>query len=309
MAIHREKILESAQKYIEKRKYDKAIDELRRVVAADPNDARTLHKIGELQLKLGLVVEAIDTFDAVGKLYTTGGFAQKAVAVYRQILDIIASQAPQVEDRFGHVAPRLADLYAELGLKTEALSVLEAVGKRFEARGRQADALEVFRRIAQIDTTSALSQLRLAEGLSRVRDVEGAVAAFRMASAILREADRRDDAIQVLERLLFHAPIPEDARVCAELYIARNRSNDVTQALAKLQICFQANPNDIDTLGLIARSFDMIGQSAKSIEVQKQMAKIARDSGRSDVFRDLVMHLVRVAPADPAVRELVRQVS
>ena len=57
------------------------------------------------------------------------------------------------------------------------------------------------------------------------------------------------------------------------------------QALAKLQICFQANPRDLDTLGLLARAFTQIGQAAKAIEVQKEMARIARDTGKTDLFQ------------------------
>ena len=49
MAINRDKVLEAAQKYVEKKKYDKAVAELRKLVEADPNDARTLLKIGDLR--------------------------------------------------------------------------------------------------------------------------------------------------------------------------------------------------------------------------------------------------------------------
>ena len=52
MSIEREKILQAAQKYIEKKKYDRAIVEYQRIVQEDPNDARTLLKIGDLQARL-----------------------------------------------------------------------------------------------------------------------------------------------------------------------------------------------------------------------------------------------------------------
>jgi hypothetical protein len=81
----------------------------------------------------------------------------------------------------------------------------------------------------------------------------------------------------------------------------------VTQALTKLQICFQANPRDLDALALIGRAFEMIGQSVKAIEVRKQMAGIARETGRADLFREIVLYLLRVAPDDAAVRQLARE--
>jgi len=309
MAINREKLLESAQKFVDKKKYDKAIGELRRLVDADPNDARTLHKIGELQHRQGLFAEAIDTYDTVGKIYANGGFAQKAIAVYKQARDIIATQLPQAEERYGHIPPKLADLYVEIGLLSEALLVLEEVVRRLTQQRKEHELVGVFRRISELDPNNPLNHLRLAEALSRARDVDGAVYAFKAAVQVLLQQERRDDAIQVLERLLYHKPEPDQARLCGELYLARNRPpHDVTQALGKLQIAYQANPRDIESLGLIARAFGMIGQNEKSIEVQKQIAVIARDTHQTAVFRDVVMNLLRVAPNDPAVRQLAQQV-
>jgi hypothetical protein len=42
VAIDREKILVSAQKYVEKKKYDRAVAEYQRIIQEDPNDARIL---------------------------------------------------------------------------------------------------------------------------------------------------------------------------------------------------------------------------------------------------------------------------
>src|SRR4029077_5533593 len=81
--------------------------------------------------------------------------------------------------------------------------------------------------------------------------------------------------------------------------------NDGMQALAKLQICFQANPKDLDTLALLARAFAAIGQAGKGIEVQKEMAKIAREQGKKELFKQLVEKLQRAAPNDEGVKQLV----
>lgn len=276
MAINRDKVLESAQKYIEKNKYDKAIVELRRVTNADPSDARTLHKIGELQTKQGLYVEAIDTFETVGNLYAAGGFASKAVAVYKQIRELIAARVPQLAPRYGHVAPKLVALYRELGLLHDALALLEEAAANLQGAQRETEAVQLFRQIAELDPNNPLPHLRLAEALARVGDVEGAVAAFKDAASLLISSDRRDDALQVLERLLHHKADPEQARICAELYLARNRQpHDGMQALAKLQICFQASGRDVGVLSLIARAFDAAGQPAKATEVRNEVARLS----------------------------------
>lgn len=282
MAINREKVLDTAQKYVEKKRYDKAIIELRSIIDADPNDVRTLQKIAEVQIKQGLYAEAIDTYESVGKLYTNGGFSAKAVAVYKQIRELIASHAPQVEARYGHIAPKLADLYREIGLTSEALALLNEVAANLRRQKKDTDAIAIYRKISELDPTNPIPHLHVAESLSLAKDVAGAVEGFQAAAALLIQAERRDDAIQVLERLLHHRADPEQARICAELYLSRNRSpQDGMQALTKLQQCFQANPRDVGVLTLIARAFDMIGQQAKANDIRKEIARLSRETGQA----------------------------
>lgn len=307
MAINRDKVLEAAQKYVEKKKYDKAVQEYQKLIDADPNDARTLLKIGDLQAKQGLHAEAISTYETVGKLYAHQGFALKAIAVYKQIREIIAKHVPQLEERYGHITPKLAELYQQLGLTSDALAALDEVATRLQRQQKDQEAIEVFRKIVELDPTNPLPHLRLAEALSRVKDTEGAVFEFKTAASQLAGIGRRDDALKVLERLLHHKPDSEQARICAELYLSRGQPQDGMQALSKLQICFQANPRDFDTLSLLARAFNAIGQGAKAIEVQKEMARVARDAGKQDLFREIVERLLRVAPQDDGVRKLSSQ--
>jgi tetratricopeptide (TPR) repeat protein len=307
VAINRDKVLEAAQKFVEKKKYDKAVLEYRKLIDADPNDARTLLKIGDLQAKQGLYVDAISSYETVGKLYAQQGFALKAIAVYKQIREIIAKHVPQQEERYGHITPKLAELYQQLGLTSDALSALDEVATRLQRQQRDPEAIDVFRKIVELDPTNPLPHLRLAEALSRVKDVDGAVFEFKTAASQLAGIGRRDDALKVLERLLHHKPDAEQAKIAAELYLSRGQPADGMQALAKLQICFQANPRDFDTLSLLARAFNAIGQGAKAIEVQKEMARVARDAGKTDLFREIVERLMRVAPQDEGVRKLAGQ--
>ncbi len=275
VAIQRAKVLEAAQKLVEKGKFDKAVLELRPLLAADPNDTRVLQKIGELQAKQGLWAEAIDSHDRLGKLYERQGFATKATAIYKQVREMIAAHAPQLDERYGHVPGRLADLYQEQGLNIEALALLNEVAATLQRQQREREATDVYRKIAHLDANNPIPHLRLAEALSREGDVDGAVSGFRSAAELLVQQERRDDAIQVLERLLHHRPEPEEARLCAQLYIARNRPpHDATQALTKLQICYQADRTDVNALSLIASAFDLLGQVEKAAGVRGEIGRI-----------------------------------
>jgi tetratricopeptide (TPR) repeat protein len=304
VAIDREKVLASAQKYVEKKKYDRAVLEYQRVIQEDPNDARTLLKMGDLQLKMEAFADAIATYERVGKFYAASGFSLKAVAVYKQIREIVVRNVPQLEDKYGHITPKLAELYQQLGLTSDALAALDEVATRLQRQTRYAEAIEVFRKIVELDPTNPLPHLRLAEALSHGGEVDGAVAEFAVAADQLIKLGRRDDALKVLERLLHHKPDPQHARAAAEIFLARGGANDGMQALAKLKIAFQANQRDLDTLTLLARAFTAIGQVGKAIEVQKEMARIARDSGRADIFQETLARLQKIAPNDEGVKRL-----
>jgi tetratricopeptide (TPR) repeat protein len=306
VAINREKVLEAAQKFVEKKKYDKAVAEYQKIIQEDPNDARILLKVGDLQLKMLAYADAIGTYEKVGKFYAQQGFALKAIAVYKQIREIIAKHAPGLEDRYSHITPKLAELYQQLGLTSDALAALDDHATRLQRQQRDQEAIEVFGKIVELDPTNPLPHLRLAEALSRIKDADNAVSEFGIAASLLVKLGRRDDAIKVFERLLHHKPDPTNARLCAELYLERAQPTDGMQALAKLQICFQANQRDLDTLALLARAFGAIGQAGKGIEVQKEMARIAKEQGKTELFKQVIEKLQRLAPNDEGVRALAQ---
>lgn len=304
-AADRERIIQAAQKWVDKKRLDRAIEEYQKIVRDDPNDARTLLKIGDLQARMQDYELAIATYDRVGQFYAQQGFALKAIAVYKQIRDLIRKHAPGLTDRYSYIVPRLAEIYTQLGLTSDALAAFDEVAARYQRNGQDRDAIEVFRKMVELDSTNPLPYLRLAEACCRVQNLDEAIDAFWTAAELLLKLERRDDALKVIERILHFRPDPKYARVSAELYLQKGRREDGLQALAKLQIAFQADPRDIDTLALLAQAFTVIGQAEKSIEVYKEMARIARENGRHDLFDQLLAHLEDVAPNDEGVRALL----
>jgi tetratricopeptide (TPR) repeat protein len=302
--VERDKVLQAAQKLVEKKRYDKALAEYQKLVEENPKDVRTLLKIGDLHLKLEQYVEAITTYEQVGQFYSQQGAALKAIAVYKQIREIVNKHVGHGDDRFGHIVPQLAELYVQAGHTSDALAAYDEVATRLQRAGRDRDAIEIFEKLIELDSANPLPQLRLAEAFVRLKDTDNAIMRFGAAANILVKGGRLGDALKVVERLLQHRPDVTFARMAAEIYLERNEANDAMAALTKLQLAFKEDPKDLDTLGLLARAFDQLEQPTKALEVMKEAARVAKDAGKAETFNAIIDALLERAPDDALVRQL-----
>lgn len=308
MAIDKEKTLQAAQRAVEKKKYDLAIDEYRKLATAERNDPRWLLKIGDLQQKKGDPPGAIGTYEEVARFYGAQGFHLKAVAVYNTLRDLLSRQPPALQSKYAHVPVKLAELYEKLQLTSDALATWDSIADRLQKEGREREAVDVYKRIVGLDPSNPLAHLRLAEALSRIKDVEGAISEFAATATQLQAQGRIDDALKVYERLLHHRQDPKYARPAAELYLQRGQQNDGVAAIAKIQICLKNDPKSVEVLALLARGFVAIQQPDKAVAVYKEAARLAGEQQKHDLRKDVVKRLQGIAPNDEQVKLLVNEV-
>ena len=124
MAVDKNKITAEATKLVQKGQFDKAIKAYERILQDDPKDVRVLLKVGELQQKKGDNAGAAGTFNRVADAYGEQGFFLKAVAVYKQIIKLTPDDV--------RVNERLAGLYQQLGLMSDAMGQLQVVAAAYE---------------------------------------------------------------------------------------------------------------------------------------------------------------------------------
>lgn len=308
MAIDKEKTLQAAQRAVEKKKFDLAIEEYRKLAAAEKNDPRWLLKIGDIQQKKGDPPGAIGTYEEVARFYGAQGFHLKAVAVYNTLRDLLSRQPPALQSKYAHVPVKLAELYEKLQLTSDALATWDSIADRLQKEGREREAVDVYRRIVGLDPSNPLAHLRLAEALSRIKDVEGAISEFAATATQLQAQGRIDDALKVYERLLHHRLDPKYARPAAELYLQRGGQNDGVAAIAKIQICLKNDPKSVEVLALLARGFVAIQQPDKAVAVYKEAARLAGEQQKHDLRKDVVKRLQGIAPNDEQVKLLVNEV-
>jgi pilus assembly protein FimV len=286
------KILNQVQKFITKGQWDKAIRELQKLVAEDPKDVRTLLKLGDVYSKQGDRQSATRTYRQVAESYGEQGFFLKAVAVYKQIL--------KHDPHHLEVTLRLAELYEQLNLTSEALAQYQHASAIHEESGDAKSALEVLRRMVDLDPQNVASRIKLAEGFSREKMMADAAQEFERAAKILKEQNRLEDYIKVAERLLYHdAGRLDVVKDVARLLLARGETK---RGLAKLQVLYKENNRDVETLTLLARAFADLGQTQKTVFVHRELARVHQEEGRPVEAAGVYQQILTVDPHDEEAR-------
>jgi pilus assembly protein FimV len=287
--MDKNKIIEAATKFVQKGQYDKAIKEYQKLLEVDAKDTRILQKVGELFQKKGDNGQAADYFLKVGESYAAEGFFLKAVAVFKQVL--------KLDDKRIDVNLKLAELYQQLGLMSDAMAQLQLVSGHYEKSGNGAASLDLLKRMVELDPDNIASRIKLAELYTRESMNTEAISEFQKAAQYLKRNNRIDDYIKVAERLVYLDPgNVELARELAQIYLAKQ---DTKRALAKLQTCFKADPRDVETLTLLAQAFHDLGQTSKTVSVYKELAKIYDEQDKVDEERGIWEKVRELAPDDP----------
>jgi len=288
VAFNKDKVMEAARKFVDKNQIDKAVKEYLRIVHEDPKDVRVWLKIGDLYAKKGSKQEAIETYLKVARFYHDQGFFLKAVAVYKQIL--------KLDPRLVDVILKLAELYRQLGLMSDAMQHFESVAAHFHREGNTKEALATVKKLVDLDPENIATRIKLAELYSKEGIVEDAANEFSTACDQLRRQGRQDDFVKVAERLLWHKPENHTLnRELAGLYLRRN---DPRRALQKLQACFKADPRDVETLGLLAQAFQALDQKSKTVSVLKELARIHVENKAKDKAGEVFRKILEFVPND-----------
>jgi pilus assembly protein FimV len=297
VSIDRAKAMQSAQKYLAKGQLDRAITEYERLVQADPKDARMLLKLGDLYTRQGANKDASATYRKVAEQYAEQGFFLKAVAVCKQILKLDPTQLDVWE--------RLAEMYEMLSLVSDAMATYEQVADAQMRANNPRKAIKALQKIAELDPENVAARIRYAEALSKLNKPEEAAEAFRTGAQLLKQQGRFEDYVKVGERLLFHQPDNyEFARELAAMYLERG---DAKHSLTKLQACFNADPKNLDTLLLLARAFEQLGQTQKTISVLKEVSRLHATEARRSEQGSILRRILALDPGDNDARRELSQ--
>lgn len=209
--MKKEKLIDRAQKYIQKGYLDKAIADYRAVAETDPTDISLRLRLGDLCVKANRKEDAIKEYNEVAKIYAQKGFYLKAIAVYKQVMKL---DETNLEVRY-----KLADLYTKQRLIVDAIGEYSHIVSFFEKKEKNLDVLELLKKMVSIDPENAGLRLKLADMHRRLGYTEDALNEHCWVANKLLGQNKLDKAEKILLELYKTHPREERVLDClCELY-------------------------------------------------------------------------------------------
>jgi len=134
--------------------YEKALEELGRLLESRPRDASLLNSRGDILLKAGRIREAVSQYELAAEYYIRDFFHGKAIAVCKKILRV------QPENALPHQL--LGELYEQQGLKKEAAEHLFRYAVCLEKTGQVETSTVIYARVLTLDPSNAAARESLA---------------------------------------------------------------------------------------------------------------------------------------------------
>ncbi len=295
MVTKKDKHLAAAQKYLERGSFEKALTEFQGAVKEDPKDTRTWLRMAEVYVRLGQTDKATEVYQKTVDLYVEQGFFQRAVAVYKNIIKL----SPDAVD----ARIKLADVFRQLGLLSDAVQQLEQAAALFQRANRNAEALSAIKQIVDLNPDQPNPHIRYAELASQTGSTKEAVAEFGEAASLLKAQGRTEEFVRVAERLLHYEP--DNHAMAIEVAGKYLETNNPRAALSRIKPVYEAKQRDPEVLDLLARTFEQLGQPHKTLPVLKELARVYAESGRISERNQAVQRVLSLDPNDAEMQELL----
>lgn len=275
-----EKALKQAEKYAQQGKFAAAVDEYQKVLEANPADLTLLNTVGDLCVRAGRNDDAIRHFLRVAERYEADKATQSAIAVYKKLLKLDASNV----DR----AVKLADLYTKQGLISEARRQYLSAVESYRQNGERQKAFRIMQKIADLDPENVALRLELAEEYDRSGFSKEAYQAFVQAGQELQRRGQSDAALEAFGRALDVRPDSKIAlNALADGYAQQGK---VLEALRMLDQLLEKTPDDADLLNILGRTYVNAGMLDEAEKTFDRLVSV--DGSRVESLLEVARHHV-----------------
>ncbi len=263
--FNRQKVLSSAEKFVQQGKLQNAITEYEKVLKHDAKDLTVNNTIGDLYSRLGDSAKAIECFKTVGDAYAAQGFTVKGIAMYKKITKL----QPSVDSSL-----KLAELYTQQGLFNDARAQYLQVAEDFMKAGDHDQAVRLFQKVLEMDPENVPMRVKLAEVYVKLNKKKEAWEIFSAAAEALRARGSLAGSEEILKRMLVLDP--------GNSYVLLLRGKAALEADdAKSAISYFEKAADIDShpegLRDLLKAYARIGNIAKAAPVAEKLLTVHND--------------------------------
>jgi tetratricopeptide (TPR) repeat protein len=195
--FNKQKLLGTAEKFVQQGKLQNAISEYEKILKNDPKDLTVNNTVGDLYARLGDTAKAIECFKSVGDAYAAQGFTVKGIAMYKKITKI----HPSVDGSL-----KLAELYTQQGLFNDARAQYLSVAEDFLKNGEFEQAVRLFQKVLEMDPENVAMRIKLAEVYVRLGKKTEAWEIFSAAAESARARGSLAASEEILQRMLVLDP-------------------------------------------------------------------------------------------------------
>lgn len=267
MSSQKDKFLASAQKYIQKGQFDRALKDYEQVVTADPKDVKHRQKLAELMVRCNRREDAIREYETIAKYYDENGFYLKSIAVYKQIQRLDPSNI--------EISISLGALNEKQGMIGNALSEYKTVFDFYERSGRSDDAIKILEKMQSVDPENVDIRLKLAETCFRAGACDRAYQEFTRSALALKSRGTTAAFDRVCQRIQELFPDRTDSMV--DILEEQIRNGVVADAVPKLTQLLQDDPDNVRVMGLLVEAYRISGNHEDRKELLQRILLINPD--------------------------------
>lgn len=184
MSSNKDKLIEEAQKFIQRGQLDKAVKIYTQILSLEPSAINLRQKLAELLVKAGQPDGARTEYETIGKHYASGGFYQKAIAVYKQVQKLFPGDIA--------ITLTLAGLNEKHGLVGNALAEYKLACDYYERESNTAESLKILEKMQNVDPQNANIKSKLAEAYFHAGKKMESYALFGQLALLLLERENPD---------------------------------------------------------------------------------------------------------------------
>jgi pilus assembly protein FimV len=261
MALNKAKAMETALKSLNQGKVAQAIQEYQTILRGDPNDQVVLMTVGDLFVRQSNMPQAVEYFERLAQLYLNDGFNSKAIAIYKKISKLAPNETQPLE--------KLANLYVQQGILSEARPIFLQLAEAHLKANQTAKAVEVLRRLLEVEPDNPRVQRRLAELYLAMGQKTEAAQTYLHFARYLQEHGDPGEALKMVDAAISAQPGDSAALLLkAKMLGSTGNSDAALDALSKLP---DADSNS-ETISLQVDLCLKSGKSSQAIDLVRNAA-------------------------------------